>query len=292
MGLPASELTQRRKDAETQGNLERVSIASFRLRAFALIIFILGFVGLLFLSVPIMVLVARAFASGTSPVDSPASGAVAQAVTLSLFTTLMTSALTLVFGTPLAYALARWRFPLKRLANLLVELPVVLPPAVAGLALLTAFGRRGAFGAALEAVGLSLPFTTAAVVLAQTFVSAPFYIRAAIVGFAGVPREIEDAARVDGAAGWTLLRFVTLPLAGRSLASGLVLSWARALGEFGATILFAGSLQGRTQTMPLLIYNVLERDIDAAIWTGVVLVGLALAALLLASALRHEREQE
>jgi molybdate transport system permease protein len=126
-----------------------------------------------------------------------------------------------------------------------------------------------------------LPFSTAAVVIAQTFISAPFFIRSAQVGFQSVDPEIEDAARVDGAGGLSLFSRITLPLAGRALAAGLALSWARALGEFGATILFAGSLQGRTQTMPLLVYNVLERDINAAIWTGLLLVLMALAALLL-----------
>jgi molybdate transport system permease protein len=174
----------------------------------------------------------------------------------------------------------------------LVELPVVLPPAVAGLALLLAFGRRGFFGPALSMIAVSLPFTTAAVVMAQAFVSAPFFIRAAQVGFADVPKEIEDAARVDGAGGWRLFRLITLPLARRALAAGLVLSWARALGEFGATILFAGSLQGRTQTMPLLIYNALERDIDAAIWTGVLLVLLALAALVASHLLAQRGDDE
>jgi molybdate transport system permease protein len=119
-----------------------------------------------------------------------------------------------------------------------------------------------------------------AVILAQAFVAAPFYIRAAQVGFHGIPREIEDAARVDGAGGLALFFRVTAPLAARALGAGIVLCWARALGEFGATILFAGSLQGRTQTMPLLIYNILERDIDAAVTTGLLLVGLALVALL------------
>jgi molybdate transport system permease protein len=117
--------------------------------------------------------------------------------------------------------------------------------------------------------------------MAQTFVSAPFYIRSAQVGFQGVPREVEDAARVDGAGGLWLFLLITLPLSSRALAAGLILCWARALGEFGATILFAGSLQGRTQTMPLLIYNVIERDINAAIWTGLILVAIALFALLI-----------
>jgi molybdate transport system permease protein len=143
-------------------------------------------------------------------------------------------------------------------------------------------------GGALDTLGISLPFTTAAVIVAQTFVAAPFYIRSAQVGFSEIPRDIEDAARVDGAGGWALFRMITLPLSSRALAAGIVVSWARALGEFGATILFAGSLQGRTQTMPLLIYNIFERDINAAIWAGVLLIGLALLALLLSNRLRPE----
>lgn len=210
----------------------------------------------------------------------PDSG-IPQAIVLSLLTTLCSLLLTILLGTPLAFVLARFQFPLKRLVNLLIELPVVMPPAVAGLALLVTFGRRGAFGPALELAGISLPFTTAAVVIAQTFISAPFYIRAAQVGFENIPREIEDAARVDGASGAALFRHIILPLSRRGLAAGLVLSWARALGEFGATILFAGSLPGRTQTMPLLVYSVFERSIDAAIWTGLILVVLALLALLI-----------
>jgi molybdate transport system permease protein len=184
-----------------------------------------------------------------------------------------------LLGTPLAYALARWEFPYKSLLASLIELPIVLPPAVAGLALLITFGRRGFFGPTLEQLGISLPFTTAAVVIAQLFVAAPFYIRSAQVGFRSVPTELEDAAQVDGASSFEIFRFIIIPLSWRSLAAGLTLSWTRALGEFGATILFAGSLQGRTQTMPLLVYNVLERDIDAAIWTGLILIGIALLSL-------------
>ncbi len=235
---------------------------------------------LLLLGLPLLALLVRVVQTQAWQ-QEPEMG-VAVAVGLSLLTTAITALLTLAFGTPLAYLLARRDFRFKRLVSVLVELPVVLPPAVAGLALLIAFGRRGLFGPALEQIGIMLPFSTAAVVLAQTFVSAPFYVRAAQVGFQSVEREIEDAGRVDGADGLTLFRFVTLPLAGRALGAGLTLSWARALGEFGATILFAGSLQGRTQTMPLLVYTILERDINAAIWTGLLLIGLALAALLLA----------
>ena len=254
-----------------------------------LIIFI-AIIALLFLTLPIVALVGRAIS--VQAWNELSQSGILAAVLLSFVTTLLTALLTVAFGTPLAYAFARWRFPFRRTLNILLELPIVLPPAVAGLALLVAFGRRGVFGDALSAFGISLPFTTAAVVVAQTFVSAPFYIRSAQVGFQAVPREIEDAARVDGASGWSLFRFVTLPLASRPLAAGLVLSWARALGEFGATILFAGSLQGRTQTMPLLIYNILERDINAAIWAGVLLIGLAGLALLLSQWLRREDRNE
>jgi molybdate transport system permease protein len=210
----------------------------------------------------------------------PDSG-IPEAVFLSFVTTFATALVTLLLGTPLAYVLARWRFRYKRLITVFVELPIVLPPAVAGLALLVTFGRRGLLGPTLSSLGITLPFSTAAVIMAQTFISAPFFIRSAQVGFQSIDPEIEDAARVDGAGGLSLFSHITLPLAGRALAAGLALSWARALGEFGATILFAGSLQGRTQTMPLLVYNVLERDINAAIWTGLLLVLMALAALLL-----------
>jgi molybdate transport system permease protein len=244
--------------------------------------------GLVFLSLPILALVVRAVENRAW--ETTPTGGILPAIYLSLITTLITVIITILFGTPLAYTLARQEFPAKRLLNVLLEVPIVLPPAVAGLGLLVAFGRRGLLGPALESIGILLPFSTAAVVLAQTFVSAPFYVRAAQVGFQNIDAEIEDAARVDGAAGLTLFRYVTLPLTSRALGAGLALSWARALGEFGATILFAGSLQGRTQTMPLLVYNVLERDINAAIWTGLVLVSLALVALLISRALSASRD--
>lgn len=230
-----------------------------------------------FLTIPILALVLRGVQEQAwvgVPLD-----VLPPAVGLSFATTGASLLLTLAFGTPLAYVLARSRFRAKRFVNALVELPIVLPPAVAGLALLITFGRRGVIGGVLDDAGITIVFTTAAVMLAQCFVAAPLYIRAAQVGFMSVPKEIEDAARVDGADGLMLFRLITLPLARRAIAAGLVLSWARALGEFGATLLFAGSLQGRTQTMPLLIYNIIERDIDAAIWTGLILIGLALLAL-------------
>jgi molybdate transport system permease protein len=250
---------------------------------------LLSVLALLFLFLPVLVLFIRGI--GTRGWQGLPTTGVTQAILISLLTTTVSAGLTVLFGTPLAYVFARNEFRFKRLLNVLVELPIVLPPAVAGLALLITFGRRGLLGPLLDSVGISLAFTTGAVVLAQTFVSAPFYVRAAQVGFQAVATEIESAARVDGASGWALFRFITLPLALRALLAGLTLSWARALGEFGATILFAGSLQGRTQTMPLFIYNVLERDIDAAIWTGLILVVLALAALFLAQWLQPHQHQ-
>ena len=184
-------------------------------------------------------------------------GSVFQALRLSLITTAVSMFFIVLLGTPLAYSFARYDFPLKRPLNVLVELPIVLPPVVAGLALLMAFGRRGLLGSTLAIFGISLPFTPAAIILAQVFVSSPFYIRAVQNRFASVPVEIEDAASIDGAGSWRILRSITLPLSRQAMLTGLLLSWARALGEFGATILFAGNLQGRTQTMPLLVYGAL-----------------------------------
>ncbi len=237
-----------------------------------------------FLLLPLLVLLARGLAAQASPEFS--GPALPQALVLSLLTTAVSMLLIVSFGTPLAWLLARRRFPLRRFLTVLLQLPLVLPPAVAGLALLLTLGRRGLLGPALDALNIDIAFTASAVVLAQTFVAAPFYLRAAQAGFASVPPEIETAARVDGAQGLALFLRITLPLSLRALGAGLTLAWARALGEFGATILFAGSLQGRTQTMPLLIYNALERNLDIAIQTGVILVLLALAVLALANWLR------
>jgi molybdate transport system permease protein len=247
-------------------------------------------VGVVFLVLPIVALLLRAIS--TQAWEGMADAAIGDAIWLSFVSTFFSMLLTVLFGTPLAYVLARRKFPLKRLVSVLIELPIVLPPAVAGLALLITFGRRGLLGGVLSDLNITLPFTLAAVVLAQTFVAAPFYIRAAQIGFQSIPKEVEEAGRVDGAMGFSLFRYVTLPLSSRALAAGLVLSWARALGEFGATILFAGSLQGRTQTMPLLIYNVIERDINAAIWTGLILVAIALVALLLSQWLSRSANEE
>lgn len=200
------------------------------------------------------------------------------AITLSLGTTAVSVVLIVLLGTPLAYFLARYQFPFKRLLSVLIEMPIVMPPVVAGLALLSTFGRRGLLGPALAELNLTIPFTLTAVALAQLFVSAPFYIRAAQSSFESLPREYEDAAAVDGAGRWVIFWRVIVPQSLPALMTGLILSWARALGEFGATILFAGNLQGRTQTMPLLVYGALERDLRVTFVTALILLGLAFIA--------------
>lgn len=249
-------------------------------------LYTLAAIALTFLLLPILALALRVIQNQAWVEVS--SKLISDAIFLSFATTLLSILLTVLFGTPLAYVLARYSFRFRTVINVMVELPIVLPPAVAGLALLVTFGRRGLLGPLLGSLNIELAFTLWAVVMAQAFVAAPFYIRSAIVGFQSVPREVEEAARVDGAGGMRLFWYITLPLSAQALGSGLVLSWARALGEFGATILFAGSLQGRTQTMPLLIYNVIERDINAAIWTGLLLVILALIALLISQGLARK----
>jgi molybdate transport system permease protein len=234
----------------------------------------------LFLGLPIAVLVARALLAGELP-SAVGTRAVVDALSLSLITTSASLVLTVVLGTPLAWLLARRRFPGAAVVETLVDLPIVLPPSVAGLALLLVFGRRGLVGEPLESVGIGVAFTTAAVVLAQTFVAAPFYIRSARAGFAAVGRDLEDAARVDGAAELQVARHVTVPLAASALAAGLVMSWARALGEFGATIMFAGSLGGRTQTLPLVVYAEFQAgDLDASIAAAAILVLAAFGVLV------------
>ena len=211
-----------------------------------------------------------------------------KALRLSLLTSSLTTLITILLGTPFAYILARWKFRLKSWIELFIDLPIVLPPSVAGLALLIAFGRRGVFGSAFGALGISLPFTTAAVVLAQTFVAAPLYVRSARVGFMHVEKQLEEAAHVEGANQWQLFYEVMFPLAGRALFSGAILTWTRALGEFGATILFAGNLEGITQTMPMAIYLGFERNLGVALALSVVLVIVSVLLLMLTKRLEKQ----
>ena len=240
---------------------------------------VLSALALVFLALPVLALLLRALGSG-AVMDALAGRAVLDALLLSLSSTVVSLGFVVALGTPLAFLLARTSFRGKALAEALVDLPIVLPPSVAGLALLFAFGRNGVAGGALEVVGLTLPFTTLAVVVAQVFVASPFYIRAARAGFRSVAPEVEEAARVDGASENGVLGRITLPLAGPAIAAGLVLAWARALGEFGATILFAGNIEGRTQTLPLLVYSEFQESVDAAIAAATILVLAALGVLV------------
>jgi molybdate transport system permease protein len=247
-----------------------------------------GLVGL-FLGLPVAVLVVRAVLGGAfaTALTTPA---VTDALILSLGTTAISLVLTIAIATPVAHFLARRRFRGKSVVEAIVDLPIVLPPSVAGLALLLTLGRRGLLGDELEVLGISLPFTTAAVVIAQMFVSMPFFIRAARAGFLGVERDFEDAGRVDGATERQVAWSITVPLAGPALASGIVMTWARALGEFGATIMFAGNVAGRTQTLPLIVYGEFQAgDLDSSIAAAAILVVAAFAVLIAVRGLRWGR---
>jgi len=212
---------------------------------------------------------------------------VVQAIRLSFLSTAMTAFLTLFFGTPVAYLLARKRFPGRTALDALIDMPVVLPPAAAGVALLIAFGRRGVLGSFLG--GVEIPFTLAAVVLAQLFVSSPYYIKSASAGFASINRELEQAAEVDGASRIQVFRTIILPLALPAIVGGIVMTWARALGEFGATMIFAGNFPGRTQTMPLAIYIGFEIDLDVALVLALILLAVSFFVLALVKGLLSQR---
>jgi molybdate transport system permease protein len=233
---------------------------------------------LIFLVLPVAAILVKV-ARATAPLDALGSSVVTEALRLSLVTSSISAVVAAVLGTPVAFLLARYRFPGRAVVDSLVDLPMVLPPAVAGLGLLMAFGRRGILGGALDVLGLELAFTTAAVVMAQTFVAAPFYIRSAKAGFEGVDRELERVSATLGSSRLRTFFRVTVPLAGPALMGGAVMAWARALGEFGATIMFAGNTIGRTQTMPLAIYIAFQDDLTAALVLAGILVVVSFAVL-------------
>ncbi|HXU60673.1 MAG TPA: ABC transporter permease [Polyangia bacterium] len=206
--------------------------------------------------------------------------AVLPAAALSLASTAASLLVIVAGGTPLAWAIARGRGRRWRAVETLVELPAVLPPAVAGVALLLAFGRRGLLGPALARLGVGVPFTLAAVVLAQSFVAAPFYVQAAVSAFRRLDPDLLFVARTLGATRARVFLTVALPVAQSGLAGGAALAWARALGEFGATLMFAGNMPGRTQTLPLAIYTALESDLRTAQSLSILLVAAAFALLV------------
>jgi molybdate transport system permease protein len=224
-----------------------------------------------FIGLPLLALVIRAVMADGFP-SSLTSPVAVRALRLSLITSAVSAIVIVALGTPVAYLLARRGSRALRAIDLLIDLPLVLPPVVVGVAMLMAFGRRGVLGGPLETIGLSLSFTTTAVVMAQVFVAAPFYVRAAKIGFQSVDTGLEEISQTLGRSPWATFWRVTLPLSWPALAGGLALSWARALSEFGATIMFAGNFIDRTQTMPLAILTSMETDVDAALGLGVLLL--------------------
>jgi molybdate transport system permease protein len=259
--------------------LDKVHIEVSRAAIGTALVIVAGGAMLLYLTIPLVVVIVRAIDAGLA--EQLSQPTVTQAIKLSLVTTAISVVLITALGTPLAFWLARGHVPARPVVETLLDLPIVLPPAVAGIALLMTFGRRGVFGPVLAQWGINLPFTTIAVVMAQVFVAAPFFIRSAQTGFVSVPREIEEGASDLGADAWRVFRHVTFPLARPALLSGIILSGARALGEFGATILFAGNFAGRTQTMPLAIYQAIESDLGAALAVAAVLVFISFGLLLI-----------
>ena len=249
-----------------------------RRAAFAGLAVAMGAVALVFLVLPIV-----AIYTHTSParlLDQLSNPVVRDAFAVSLKTSLVAQALIVLFGTPTAYLLATNRFPGHSVAVTLVELPLVLPPAVAGVGLLVAFGHVGLLGPALDVFGISLPFTQSAVTIAVAYVASPLYIRQAIAAFEALDPNLVAASRTLGAGPARTFFRVVVPLARGGLVAGLALSFARGLGEFGATIMFAGSLQHVTQTLPLAIYAEFDRNFDATLAMSGVLVLLSIVLLL------------
>ena len=238
---------------------------------------VLAAAGAAFFVLPLAGLLARTpWSDAISELTSSAS---LDALRLSLVASISATVVALVLGVPLAWIYARVDFPGRGLLRALTTLPMVLPPVVGGIALLLAFGRRGLLGAWLESLGVTLPFTTAAVIMAETFVAMPFLVLTVEAGLRSMDRRYEDAARTLGAGRWTVFWRVTVPLIAPSLAAGAVLCWARALGEFGATITFAGNFPGVTQTMPLAVYLLLESDPQASFVLSLVMLAISVAVL-------------
>jgi molybdate transport system permease protein len=233
---------------------------------------------LAFILIPILALVIRVAQEGQF-LPSLGNEQVITAMRLSMITSLISVTVTLLVGTPFAYFMANTRFPGQRIVDVLIELPLLMPPVAAGLAMLMAFGRRGILGNILDTAGLRIPFTFVAVIFAQVFVAAPFYIRSARIGFQGIDRTYYDLSLTLGHSPWRTFWSTSVPLAMPSLIGGVVLSWARAISEFGATLVFAGNFPGRTQTMPLAIIGALESELSHALALALIL--LAMSAIVL-----------
>jgi len=240
-----------------------------------------------FLALPVLSLFLKSYAGFS--LQTLKDPMVVDALSLSLFTSAFTVVVVVLLGTPISYVNSRFDYPGKEVIDSLIELPVVMPPAVAGIALLMAFGRMGVLGQYMNAWGLSIAFTTLAVVVAQVFVSAPFYLRQARISFEDVDLVYEEAARTLGATPVYAFFHVTMPIALNGLISGAIMTFARALGEFGATIMFAGNFQGRTQTMPLAIYTAMQGDLDVSLCLALILVALSFVVIALVKMFTRRR---
>jgi molybdate transport system permease protein len=244
-----------------------------------LALIVLAAFGLGLFVVPLLGLLAKTPWRGLP--DLLSSGVAADALRLSLISSIGATAISALVGVPLAWMLARLEFPGKAIARGLVLLPLVLPPVVGGAALLFALGRRGVIGEPINNLtGLVLPFSTWGVVIASTFVAMPFLVLTVEGALRNLDSRYEGAAATLGAGRWAVLRRVTFPMIGPSLVAGLLLTWARAFGEFGATITFAGNLQGRTQTLPLAVFVALESDRDTAVALSLIMVAVSLSVLI------------
>jgi len=264
---------------QTQSALQHWTYSAWRLTALPL---------LLLFAIPILALLMR-----TTPallLENLNKEQVVQAIGVSLRTTTISLVVTILLGMPVAYLMGRRQFRFKRFVDTLIDLPMVMPPSVAGVALLITFGRKGAIGGALESLGVQVAFTQIAVIIAQVFISAPFFVRAASLGFAAVDNEIEQAAHLDGADRWQVFRYIILPLSQYPLISGSTMSWARALGEFGATMIFAGNLPGLTQTMPTAIFLGFEVDLDVALTLSVILLLISFVSIWIVKSFAGRQE--
>jgi molybdate transport system permease protein len=234
--------------------------------------------GVALVALPLLGLLVRAPWSNAA--DHLASDIALTALRVSLIVSISAAVIALVLGFPLAWLLARSTFPGRTVVRAVVVLPLVLPPVVGGVALLSALGRRGVAGSLLEDLGIVLPFSTAGAVIAATFVSFPLLVLSVEAGLRSLDERLEGAAATMGASRWYVVRRVVLPLLGPQIAAGMTLTWARALGEFGATIMFAGNLEGETQTLPLAVFEASQTNPGAGVMISLILVALSLAVLI------------
>ena len=242
----------------------------------------LGFIGL-----PLVGLVVQAII-GEGIVDALTGTLVVDAMLVTLVSSLTTVVIIFIVGTPLAYVIARTNFRGKRIVDITIEFPLVLPPTVAGLGLLMVFGADGLIGKLIASIGIEIPFTIVAVILAQTFVAAPFYIRSARIGFESINPMYEHLSRTLGRSQMWTFWYISFPLALRSIIAGLTLAWARAISEVGATIVFAGNFPGRTQTLSLSVISGLEISLSFALAVSLLLISIAIAILVLVNILANQ----